>query len=598
MPRLSPRIRCLGPILPVLTLLALLAAPAAAGTNPVTRAMLEAMGIPVTTGAAEGYVPDAVCATCHKDIAASFAETGMGRSFYRADPVVAIEDFGAPDFLHAPTGRYYRVFIADGRYRFTRYRLASDGTKIDEFATDIDWIMGSGNHSRVYMYQTADGALFQLPLAWYSQTTSWAMAPGFETDVHQGISRMVQARCMGCHNAYPEVPEGSDRAGHDTLYPTDLPEGIGCQRCHGPGADHSGLALSGLAEGAALKAAIVNPGDLEPDLLYSVCYGCHMQPTVSINGQLRLGRGHFGFRPGQPIGAFIAQMEIEDALRIKADRFDINHHPYRLEQSTCFTESDGALGCLTCHDPHVKRRPEERASHYRAACLSCHETDADGLPRLAGSTVVHPAITPEDDCTSCHMPERRTQDVTEVWMTDHRITRFPPPGDLLARIAKRQAEVLAVSVFDPSEDLGATEELMLKLSAINDYNGGKADYATDALLDLLQHEPQVSYEPWLVALDGLANQRRWAEAVPIAEQALRRGPDVPEIVNTAALAFYLTGDKPRGLSMLRDLVTRDPLLVDARYNLARLILAEGDAATARTEVEEVIRLRHNHWRAW
>lgn len=76
--------------------------------------------------------------------------------------------------------------------------------------------------------------MYELPLAWYSQYGKWTVAPGFEFADRQGVLRPVPQRCMFCHNAYPDVPRGSDQVGLPDVFSEDLPTGIGCQRCHGP----------------------------------------------------------------------------------------------------------------------------------------------------------------------------------------------------------------------------------------------------------------------------------------------------------------------------------------------------------------------------
>ena len=53
-----------------------------------------------------------------------------------------------------------------------------------------------------------------------------------EGDAEAG-KEVFDAKCMVCHNAYPDVERGSDLHGEADLYPAELPEGIGCQRCHG-----------------------------------------------------------------------------------------------------------------------------------------------------------------------------------------------------------------------------------------------------------------------------------------------------------------------------------------------------------------------------
>ncbi|QGX99449.1 tetratricopeptide repeat protein [Roseovarius faecimaris] len=559
------------------------------------RTFLSDEGIAVTSGDVPGYVPDAICAECHADKAESFAEMGMARSFYRPHPDKVIENFSPDAFFHEATNRLYGMAYRDGEYIFTRHSRAPDGSLIDGFSVKVDWIMGSGNHSRVYLYQTEDGALFQLPLAWYSQEGKWAMAPGFEFDRHLGVARDVPQRCMACHNAFADYPEGSGRAQMPRLYPKDMPEGIGCQRCHGPGGEHVARALSGEGEIDALRAAIVHPGKLPRERLYSICYGCHMQPTVAVNSQVRLGRGHYSFRPGEDLRDFLAMIDIVDATRAQDERFDINHHPYRMEQSACFTQSQGQLGCLTCHDPHVKIKPEERAAHYRQACLSCHTLDPAGQPEMQG-TAEHPQVAAQDDCTSCHMPERRTQDVVDVWMTDHKITRYAAPG-LRDPIPKEPAVVQEIFMTEPGS-LPEREALVLQLIAILEYTARQAGYATDRLAQELDAAPTAHFEPYLALLQSYLKQQRLDEALALAPLALAKAPDHPKMKEVVALSYALAGDTGFGIAMLRTVLDEYPEHVDLRYNLARLLVEQGELQTAREQLEQVLALRSTHAKAW
>ncbi|PTW62394.1 cytochrome c3-like protein [Breoghania corrubedonensis] len=590
-----------------LTVLVFLAiAPASAAEDPVAALaaandVLADWDIPVTSGAAAGYVPDKTCALCHEAKAESFQHVAMGKSFYRPLARPVIEDF-SKGYHHVPSDRYYEMALDDGAYIFRRYKLAPDGTRIDVFERKVDWILGSGNHVRVYLYQTADGALYQLPLAWYTQDGGhWAMAPGFEFKLHLGVGRQVRRSCMTCHNAYPDVAEGSDALHMPEVYPKDLPQGIGCQRCHGPGADHVRHAMSG-ADEAVTRAAIVNPGKLGREKLYSVCYGCHMQPTVAVTGIRRFGRGAYSFRPGEDLDAYRTGLDIVDPGMPKGERFEINHHPYRLEQSRCFIESGGKLGCLTCHDPHVKRTPAERPAHYRAACLTCHGVDTAGLPLAtsapAGTASTHPQIADDADCTTCHMPARRTQDVIEVTMTDHLIVRDPGPADLTARIDKRVTEVAGVEMLDPHAAIPADEALAARAMAVLDYSGGKAGYAADALATLFARAPSRHFEPWYALAESLFRRADFKGALDPLAQAILRAPGHPRLRAMEAVSLYGVGRKALGLQRMEALLAGRTDLPLARYQLAVMYRSEGRMDDAIAAAHKALAARFNLWMAW
>ena len=156
------------------------------GSDPLREA-----GISVTSGAAPGYVEDQTCSLCHDEIWESYQDVAMAQSFFRPSADKVIEVFDGDPVFHAELQRFYEMRFDDGRYLFRRYQLDEEGAEINLFVVEVDWILGSGKHSRTYVYQTDMGELYQLPLAWYTQTQSWAMAPGFELPQHSGIARPV-----------------------------------------------------------------------------------------------------------------------------------------------------------------------------------------------------------------------------------------------------------------------------------------------------------------------------------------------------------------------------------------------------------------------
>ncbi|MEZ5812098.1 MAG: cytochrome c3 family protein [Rhizobiaceae bacterium] len=583
-------------VLAVILAAAVAAWPAlAAGSQPSAIDVLAGLDIAVTGGAAAGYVPDAVCGECHVDKAEGFAAMGMAKSFYRPSPDKVIEDFADSHFFHEPSGRHYEMQLRDGEYWFRRYRTGEDGKVLDLFERRVDWILGSGHHTRTYLYQTADGALFELPLAWYSQEGKWRMAPGFEWARHLGVMRQVRRQCMFCHNAFPEVESGSDRLGMVETFPRDMPEGIGCQRCHGPGEKHLRALYSDDATVEAVREAIVNPGRLPRDKLYSVCYGCHMQPIVAVPPVRRFGRAAYSFRPGELLSDFSIGLDATERGRTRSDRFEINHHPYRLEQSRCFIESEGKLGCLTCHDPHRKIKPAERAAHYRKACLSCHGDGEGGLGLSAEASVRHPTIGEEDDCTTCHMPERRTQDVIHVTMTDHLIARNPGGLELIAPIEKKDVDIEAVFIRLGAEALSENEQTIYKAIATLRYSNHRYEPAAQRLEELLAADGGDRFEPWLELAESRLHQRDFQAAVASAREAAARAPDHPGPVAVRASALFSLGKKREAIALLEERPLDDAIMM---FRLAAMQADTGRLEDALATAHKALGMRENLWVAW
>lgn len=527
--------------------------------------------IHITTGAASGYVADKVCAGCHREKAASFQHVGMAQSFYRPRADNLIETFDGKPFFHAKSKQYMVITNRDGHLTFRRWQLGPDGKPLHELELPVEWILGSGHHARTYIYRLPDGELYQLPLAWYTQTKSWGMAPGYDRANHEGVTRRIRHECLFCHNAYPEIVADSNSYWRAQTFPAELPEGIGCQRCHGPGAAHVRAVMTAKVD--EIHSSTVDPSRLAPQRRNDVCYECHMQPSVILPGQRRYGRDLYSFRPGDALSDYVVRLDITDRSMPRSERFEINHHPYRLEQSRCFRESNGKLSCLTCHDPHRKVSDDERAAHYRHACLGCH------------ADVKHePALAADADCTTCHMPKRRTQDVVHVVMTDHLIRRHPGGPELTAPLEEREPAVDDVEASDP----------LIKAAAIVRATAGASATAVRNLQQAIEQAHPTENEPYLDLAMGLLRQRDDAALIKLLESR----PKTPQTLEWLGLALAHTGLKDEGIASLKKAIELDATRPEAEYNLGLLLAASGERAAALPHFERATQLRPNLVLAW
>ena len=494
-----------------------------------------------------GYIDDAVCAGCHADRAKTYTHVGMANSFYAARGSKVIEDFEAPPFFHAPSNQYFEMRRRGAEVVFRRWQLAADGAPIHVFERTVDWIIGSGNHARTYVYRVPSGEMYELPLSWYSQTREWQMSPGYDRPDHEGVTRRVRHECMFCHNAYPGVAPEPLSYWRSQAFPAELPQGIGCQRCHGPGAEHAKTQS---------RQSIVNPARLSTKLRNDICYECHLQPTVMLAGIRRFDRDLYSFRPGQPLADYTVAIDVEEEEMPRAERFEINHHPYRLEQSRCFTESEGRLSCLTCHDPHRK------TNDYRKACMSCHAT-----PHRVS-----------EDCTSCHMPKRRPQDVVHTVMTDHFIRRHPAGPEFLAPRKEREPLITRVEAGD---------ELYSVIALLRATNHAAAARRLEQLL-AARKPPEL--EPYLDLASAQLRQRQWAALERTCLEILKREPEQELAREWLALArTALTGDRAEAGRALAALPRPE-----AAFN-AGLFLP---AAEAIPQFERAVAQRPNMTAAW
>jgi predicted CXXCH cytochrome family protein len=526
------------------------------------------------TGAA-GYVADSACATCHAAKFASYQGVGMAQSMRRPSAGVLIEDFRNAHFFHQPSQCHYEMVWKDGKLLFRRYQIDAGGQRINFIEQKVDWIVGSGHRSRVYLYRTPSGEIYQLPLAWYTQERAWGMAPGYDRADNDGITRPVRRECLFCHNAYPDVPAGSDGHWMPQRFPASLPEGTGCQRCHGPGADHVNVAMLGGSD-AAVRAAIVNPVRLAPALRDSVCFQCHLQPAVAVIGVRRFDRGDYSFRPGELLGDYMLHVDIDEPGRSRAQRFEINHHAYRLRQSFCYIK--GGITCISCHDPHQPLKKDTRLANVVTVCLGCHQRH-----------------TESNECVRCHMPARRAQDVVHVVMTDHRIQRRPPPGDLVAPLAERESHISEVAFLDRAEaPSGAPGEVYRAVTVLRvmPRNAGVTSFLSAHL------DATPSLVPRLDLVAAYLQQHLFQQALDLIGTMGDAANANPRLRDWRGSAEVGVGATAEGVVDLRAARDADPELPEFQFNLAAVLHRTGHDAEALPVLTRAVELRPNFVAAW
>ena len=513
------------------------------------------------------YVADSACASCHQSKYASYQGVGMAQSMLKPRAEVMIEDFRNARFFHKASQCWFEMTWKDGKLTFRRWQVDAGGKRINEIAQQVDWIVGSGHRSRVYLYRTPSGELFQLPVAWYSQERAWGMAPGYDRADNDGVTRTIRRECLFCHNAYPDVPAGSDVHWAPQRFPAEMPEGTGCQRCHGPGADHVSMAMSG-ERTAAVRAAIVNPARLTPARRDDVCFQCHLQPAVSMIGPRRFERGDYSFRPGEALSDYMLHVDIDEPGRPRDQRFEINHHAYRLRQSLCYIK--GGITCISCHDPHQPLKKDPRLANVVGVCLGCHQRH-----------------TASNDCVRCHMPARRAQDVVHVVMTDHRIQRRPP-ANLTAPLAERETKIDRVEFLDRNEAPQGTLGQLYRAIAVLRATPRDSEAANFVSKHL---DATMSIVPRLDLIAAYLQQKQFRAALD-AIGALGNITD-PRIRGWRGTAEIGLGSTEEGLADLRAAMEADPSVPEFAFNYAAVLHRIGRDADALPLLMRALELRPN-----
>jgi tetratricopeptide (TPR) repeat protein len=348
------------------------------------------------------YVGIETCAGCHHEIAASFQHTGMGQSFGRATREKSAGNWSEFHDVHDPsTGLRYRIFWKNDRLHVTEYLWDGRDT-LHALTVQADYIIGSGQHTNSHLISLG-GFVYQMPFTFYTQKAKADLPPGFEDGANSRFNRLIGLECMSCHNA---MPTGFVLGSENKF--SEVPMGIDCERCHGPGSLHVAKIQRGVLTDTAseIDYSIVNPKKLTPELKMEVCQRCHLQG----NAVLADGKSFFDFRPGMMLNSV---MDVYVPRYANDKSFIMASHADRLKQSQCFVASDGALECTTCHNPHVSVRSTNK-NVFNEACQGCHKPQACSAPKIELNAQQH-------QCVNCHMPVSGTEDIPHVTVHDHKI---------------------------------------------------------------------------------------------------------------------------------------------------------------------------------
>jgi hypothetical protein len=379
----------------------------------------------------------------------------------------------------------------------------------------VQYVIGSG--TRGHSYLTAhDGYLFQTPVSWYSQKQIWDLSPGPRNSLLP--EQPVSGECLFCHANRAQVSEGTQSRFEGPIYDG---QGIGCERCHGPGERH--VHDPGRRDPATgVDPTIVNPRRLEPHLREAVCEQCHLAGEIRL---LRRGRGLYDFRPGLPLEQFWA---VYVRGRGPGEKGRAVNHVEQMYASRCFQGSAGRMGCISCHDPHVAVGPPQRVSHYRGRCLVCHPEQSCGLPPAQRRQT-----RPDDSCIDCHMPRYPAADIAHAAATDHRILR------------------VGAGKVAPSEPAGPMPPD--PPPAVVAFYGERLD----------PHDPEAARDIGVALVQltvrGKLNEFAYpTPPLPLLEQAVRRDPDDLDAGEARAGALLLQWHFPEALAAFEAVLARSP----------------------------------------
>jgi cytochrome c554/c'-like protein len=332
------------------------------------------------------FVGAASCVSCHREESRTHEKSRHARTFHHGRDLLALP-FPDRPLLDPDDPKVTHTFKRD-----------KDSIKVETRAGDkvyqliVEYAFGikdryvtmigrdderSYRALRLSSYHTADGVAWGRSSGDVPESDSPENVRGAPIKVRDGV-----VRCLYCHTTY--YRDFRDPLPETGVGPEAADSAIGCERCHGPGGNHLKAIKAGFADNA-----IVNAGIGGAQAIGKLCADCH-------------------------IVGYIA-----DIKRAPEDPEFVRSPGLTMTFSRCFTESDGGMSCLTCHDAH--RDDQGPPAFYEAKCLTCHASQAVA-PKVkpGGKQASACPVSPTKNCLECHMPKVPVA-ALHTSLTDHYI---------------------------------------------------------------------------------------------------------------------------------------------------------------------------------
>jgi tetratricopeptide (TPR) repeat protein len=328
------------------------------------------------------YVGAKACEKCHPAIYNSQQNSRHAQTFSLPKelasfplPKQPLTDPAVPELTHTFTHEGETIRLVTHHHNDVKSAL-------------VEYALGSDHHGQTMIGRDEKGNARAFRLSVFNHGSLWDLTPNvprpsasdpFES-IGQYLSSEALEKCIDCH----VTSIHSARSRH---VPEAADHGIGCERCHGPGANHLAAVETKFPD-----LAIARPKLASAVQITHLCAACHNpdNPTIS-----------------------------------ESDPLTIRFQTLTFPRSRCYTESSGGLSCITCHDPH--KNAKSSTAHYQNVCLSCHATDSGkALPAISKPPSTDSAphttcpVNPTDACLKCHMPASPSA-AHHTAFTDHHI---------------------------------------------------------------------------------------------------------------------------------------------------------------------------------
>ncbi len=371
----------------------------------------------------EDFVGSETCASCHKAQGEAYLNSHHAKALVTPSAEFSKERFDASHFLTKQGGATKFALREDGPVVITPTASAKSETFPITHVSGV-WPIEQ------YVVATERGKLQALSVVWDSRVKAeggnrWfhvygsdGIAPKdplFFTEPAQNWNHM----CAECHSTWVERRYDLASDSFDTRW-AEL--SVGCEACHGPGAEHvrSAKAATASTPIAPLPVRLTSsepwlPSDTgspkphaQNDVEMETCAPCHSRRKPLKEGFLASDPFLDSFEPELLLpGRHHADGQVEGEVYEWA-----SFQQSRMHQA--------GVKCSDCHNPHSGKPYAEDNN----LCVRCHEP-----ARFDVESHTHHALGKAPLCIDCHMPPSTFMQIDE--RRDHSI-RIPRPDHSLA----------------------------------------------------------------------------------------------------------------------------------------------------------------------
>ena len=336
------------------------------------------------------YVGSHACAKCHAQIYEHWQKTPMANVVRdpRQHPNEIVPDLATNNV--AKFSRDQVAFVYGSLWKQRYFTKIGD----DYFPLSVQWEIKNHKWSKYVVPRTGGD--------WW--------ATFYPSD---NMHRPTGPLCDGCHSV-----------GYDIHTKQVAEWNVGCERCHGPGSQHTAHPTRG---------NILNPAHMDYVAASDTCIQCHSQGQPLSNP---IEGKYYDWPVGYTVGLKLQSFwKLEDHTLGAPINFlyypDGTAHKNRM-QGNDFVQSvmyRRGVTCFDCHDVHGTGNYAQLRKRVDQLCLDCHGPSSPNgpfTPTIEEHTH-HKDGSPGAQCVACHMPPIETEGPPGTFVHAHTF-RFITPA--------------------------------------------------------------------------------------------------------------------------------------------------------------------------